>query len=195
MEREIAPLPPVLEKFHGTLEGLQSQSSTELTLSSPLQPKSHGAQNVHFHGQRQKECSKLCLCQCHEQKSFVSPRWTESLFGQLFLTYSGRPLSQNHNCNIISCQEWKSNQVVFRATYFFPSWLLQRVIVVIDRWSPIGHVMSVRTPRIVPDSPGFYPASIGKLHTLQKLFRNGEASPFDTRGSDGYTFLQVSSQG
>lgn len=195
LEREIAPLSPTVEKLRGALEYLQPKLSNELALSPTLSTQSEPPNHTRRPPSQtlsRTGCQKLCICRCHEQKSFNSPRWVATIFGQLFLAYSGTALFQNHNCNIISCEEWRSKQVVFRATYFFPSWFLHRVLVICDRWSPIEHSISVRTPRLVPDGSRFFAAQLGKTQSLQRLFTSGEGSPFDTRDYDGLSLLSVS---
>lgn len=149
LERGISPLSPTFEKLQATLDSFQPKPTTELALSQVSQAQPELAtppQYLPEQNDSQTRCTDLCICRCHERKSLISPRWTASIFGQLSLTYSLAALSQAHNCNIVSCQERKSEQAVVRAMYFFPTWFLNRALVVCDRWSSIEHSISVRTP-------------------------------------------------
>lgn len=194
-QRELANLSSISTKVLGSLESLGSQHSSEPVAShnSWQEPKrnSHDLP-IQKPNYPQTGCRKLCICRCHERRIFASPRWSGSLFGQIVIAYSGMARSENQSCNIASCQEWKSKQTVFKATYFFPKWLLQRVVVVCDRWSPpMGHLIRIRTPRVVAWCPRFYAATMGRTHSLQKEFADGTGSPFDTL-ENGVSLLHVS---
>lgn len=137
-------------------------------------------------------CSALCICTCHRRKTFKSPAWLNGVIGLLFVGYTGVPLFRGHqSCSESLCR--RSEKALLVLNYHFPVWFLARNIALRDQWTPTdGHMLTVRTPRVVPNSPYMAAAKAGNVAEIQHLFMQGKASPFDVL-PDGTSALSVSS--
>jgi hypothetical protein len=140
---------------------------------------------------REKRCeADWCNCICHRVGSIQTPKFICSLFGALSLKYSGVSV-WNHKC-ITQCHS--QSIPTLRASYVFPSWLMERAVHFVLSVSRMGGIqIGLATPRTVPgDSPIFQCAIEGDLMGMQRLFGDGLASPFDVAQSTRRTVLHVS---
>lgn len=184
---QFADLQPRLRLINSTLQGIQ----TSVSGIGDTRPTIYEIRAItHI----PSKCHGLCKCRCHQKLSFKSPGWMQSVIGHLFVGYYGTPLVLGKwSCNEWHCQ--RDRKSILNIAYFFPGWFLRRIILINSRWSPTyGHVISIKTPRIVGDGtmPVFTISSAGNLIGLQSLFSQGLASPFDANNTDGGTSLVVS---
>ena len=139
-------------------------------------------------------CHGQCYCSCHIRKRARTPASLENLMGNLFVGYTGMPLSQRI-CNLPTCQH---QQRGFSAqfTYYFPWWFVARALVAtISIGLAMGPEFTLRLPHVVPESsPIFQLARSGNVQGLAYLFNNGLASPYDIAGESGATVLHESIQ-
>lgn len=112
--------------------------------------------------------------------------------GLLFMRYSGTPLLKAMNYSKRRCKE-RHRQSEIQALYYFPSWMLHRMINIVARWdSNSNPTMNLRVMRVIPDqSPLFTYAILGKLAEIQGLFSQHLASLFDIRDQDGRSALHI----
>lgn len=137
------------------------------------------------------KCTKYCPCRCHRKSQFHTPLWFERVFGTLFCTYTGMPISVASSCTEETCE---GGDTSFQLTYFFPSWLVSRAIILsvsLNELSGRGAAICISVPRLIPDTSAVWAAvSSGELDPLKCLFKQGLASPFDI-DSEGRTLLRV----
>ncbi|PVH85376.1 ankyrin [Cadophora sp. DSE1049] len=121
-------------------------------------------------------CDPFCGCQCHTLSVARFPSWMEALIGSLSVGYSGIP---------------QEGEVLVKATYFFPTWFLSRMITVIDRWNSIdGHDIVLKAPRVVSSSADiFVMAQEGNIRGLQEIFSQRRASIYDVSEGEGRSAL------
>lgn len=127
-----------------------------------------------------RTCRPLCVCVCHRESRLTSPKWMTSAIGTLFLGYSGVPISfLSANCTEVACCSNKS--ALINVQYWFPSWFLQRMVILRNRYSPSnGNQISVRTPRLAGSFTEIFAASLsGNLEMVRFLLSKRKASPFD----------------
>ena len=136
-------------------------------------------------------CYGQCYCSCHIRKRARTPTSLGNFIGNLFVGYTGMPISQRI-CNLRTCQR---QQRGFSAqfTYYFPSWFVARALVAtISIGMAIGPEFTLRLPHVVPESsPIFQLARAGNVQGLAYLFNNGLAPPYDIAGESGATVLHV----
>lgn len=192
MALEIARIRPSVDSIQGLLQRVLTSSQT-LELSN-ANTKLRSSQNPTFRFQTsiKPSCSQFCICRCHQVKKASSPTWMAGLLGLLFASYSGLPILRNTPCNETQCKQ--NQKSLLRVNYYFPSWLLNRMVIFRDQWSPYdGHIISVRTPRLISrHSEIFVMIQMGNLDGIRNLFASGAASPFDTQEDDGRSVLMVS---
>jgi hypothetical protein len=111
--------------------------------------------------------------------------------GRLLVQYSCLSVLMAR-CHDANCERNERSTLAF--SYFFPTWLLaRRILVRLAYSSANGPELLLRLPRVVPPtSDVFNFARTGNVRGLQHLFENGLASPFDVN-SCGLTPLHVSS--
>jgi ankyrin repeat protein len=111
--------------------------------------------------------------------------------GLLFMRYSGTPLLNPMKCSKRRCKE--RHQSKMNASYYFPSWMLHRMIEVVARWDANATpTMNLRVMRVIPDhSPLFSFAMEGSTAGIRDLFLKDLASPIDIRESDGRSALHI----
>lgn len=140
---------------------------------------------------RSRRCPRSCNCQCHSSSHLKAPKWMSNTLGLLFMGYSGVPLLSRRGCNNGRCRG--SERSSMHVSYYFPSWLVARMIDVNARWSSqCRPSMSLRVMRVLPDdAPLFGYVRQGDIPSVQSLFRQGLASPIDVAASDGRSVLHI----
>ena len=142
---------------------------------------------------RSTTCPVHCPCQCHTASRLRSPGWLCKAFGRLFIGYSAIPILNRKPCNEKSCR--KQSQPRLIVTYFFPLWLLKRVMSIRATFSleePIGSSWVTKIPRVVPgDAAIAVKAFQTDVTAVQTLFSQGKASPFDVQAHFGNSPLHV----
>lgn len=154
----------------------QSTKNNEVFSLPPTQP----APTIRVQTSIQRSCTGLCKCICHRPTTLTSPEWLKGLVGLLFIGYTGSPLLNVYArpCSENLCRKNKNS--LLKVNYLFPSWFFPRMISLRDRWNPTdGHLLTVRTPRVVSNTPIWATITSGNLAQLQMLFAQGNASPFD----------------
>jgi hypothetical protein len=141
----------------------------------------------------ESRCPPACTCQCHKVATFRYPAWTRHLIGSLFVGYSGIPLINTRKCNEKSCRGGK--RFLVKLSYFFPSWLVARMVFAISASSNLFDVPDpfVRVPRVVKSSSDiFILAQKGNILEMQKLIAEARGSILDINGNEGRSALHVS---
>lgn len=146
---------------------------------------------LHAQTSLQISCDPLCMCRCHHSINIQTPTWLKGLLGLLFFGYSGSPLLPRGSCDQKACRKQSSS--ILKVDYYFPSWLIHRMIVLRNQTTPRdGHMLTVRTPRVVDNlSEIFNACKYGNMDRVRCLFAEGLASPFDV-DSGGVTPLLAS---
>ena len=139
---------------------------------------------------RQAVCSPLCSCACHLETQIQSPRFLSSVLGALFISYGGMPV-QKRACTEGSCRV--AAQPSASITYYFPPWLLARMVYVFFNMTPLaGPSASLKVHRTVPgDAEVFAHARTGNVARIKELFEQQLASPHDVHAESGVSPLHV----
>ena len=152
----------------------------------------YGTVRVRASQYRRNPCEGWCSCICHRPRCIRTPEKADYLLGSLFVGYSGLP-TRTRQCNERNCRKQSIPSV--NVVYFFPRWLLARVVhfaVAISYMK--GPTVSLSMPRAIPDNaPILFFAVQGNLEGIRSLFDQGLASPYDVGISNGRTALHVSS--
>lgn len=137
-------------------------------------------------------CTPWCSCSCHTETHLRSPHILDSIFGALFIGYSGAPSMRKAACDQPSCH--LQAQPMSCMTYFFPRWFLARAVSITLASTPLaGPVASLKFQRTVPGSADIFTyAKVGDVNGMKRLFQNGMASPHDIHYESGVTALHVS---
>ena len=140
---------------------------------------------------RRSKCAPLCNCTCHHETWLRSPQFLSSILGSLLLSYGGLSL-QKKSCSEQSCQGSAHASASF--AYYFPQWLLARMIYVFLSLTPLaGPSAALRVHRIVPgDAEVFIHAKTGNVERIRELFQKQLASPHDIHAESGVSPLHVS---
>ena len=138
--------------------------------------------------------SALCSCTCHARVAVRSPQWLASAFGSLLVNYSRPSPDSCSSCSRISCRN--NNESSFQSRYYFPPWMLHRMLSVQCKWNPLsGCNFALITPRAVYSrSIVFTLAQHGNIRGMQRLFEQRTASPYDISIEEGRSALHVSGQ-
>lgn len=130
-------------------------------------------------------------CFCHRQTYLETPAGLEYLFCSLSMAFSGSPVQINpYNERTYSRQ----STPILKINYFFPQWLLPRVVQFMLRLSCMQEPeLILRVPRVVSDNaPVLFFAVQRNLDSIEDLFNQGLTSPFNVALSSGRTALHVS---
>lgn len=124
---------------------------------------------------RRVPCQSACNCACHQTQRFTSPRFLESVFGNLFLGYSGLP-SVFRKCTILGCRQDSSK--LAKMTYRFPCWFWQRAVNIAFSYTySAGPEWVLRLTCIRPwDSDWFQFARTGNVKGLKRFIVDKQAS-------------------
>lgn len=138
------------------------------------------------------KCDRFCRCQCHINTSYTTPRWMRFFIGTLYISYSGTPLLNRRPCNYLRCR--KSGSPTSNFIYYFPGWMVSRVLSVTGRHDDlngIGASWTVRIPRVISEESDIWRrVRFGSAAVLLDTFREGLASPFDV-SCHGMSLLAV----
>lgn len=139
---------------------------------------------------RRSECEGWCSCSCHQINYYRTPKDIETTFGSVHIGLSGlSPYRQR--CSERSCR--KQTIPTFRAAYYFPQWLLARMIsFAVSLTYMNGPQMSLHVPRVIESNADLFTFAVqGDLSSMKRLFKTGRASPYDVAASNGRTALHV----
>lgn len=119
-------------------------------------------------------CARWCSCDCHSRYRLVIP------LAIGFLQASFRGISLKRTCSENNCRRPSSTAV--KMTFNFHSSVWNRFVYFSLRYTPLcGPEINIRLPRIVDawSSKLWTHSLVGNVEGIQKLFANGEASPWD----------------
>lgn len=188
---QLTEIQPKIQAIHSSLREIQSSfDSNRKDLQQSIRPTFQLKSSIY----RESACDRLCICQCHQNLTLISPTWLRDFLGALLFGYHGAPLWYRRSCNEKFCK--REETCLLNAVYLFPAWFLRRMIYYKHTWDPThGHLINIRTPRVIDSttSPIFLCASFGNIKGMQDLFAQGLASPFDVGGSWLESPLLVSS--
>ena len=139
----------------------------------------------------QLRCMKECSCICHLRRTYRSPPILDRFFGVLSVGCAGIP-RVTPPCDSTECAQRSSPTVLI--SFFFPSWLLTRALIVLGRFTPMhGPEMIIRLPRVVGDNALIFDrCAQNDIRAVRELLRQGLASISDVRCTTGETPLHVS---
>ena len=133
-----------------------------------------------------------CGCVCHRPHFVKTPRNLTKALGFLFIQYSGYPFAVFAKCTEPGCQA--HSRFTAQVFYYFPVWLLNRMIVIqylLTLFNEPAVSMTMRA--VVPSGAEIFQfANTGDCIGLQRLFTERSASPNDV-DIHGGTALRVSS--
>jgi hypothetical protein len=124
--------------------------------------------------------TEWCTCICHRAGKISNSDALSSLFGQLHVRFSDMPMLAPP-CDNNICRK-RRRLPYLRINYFFPTWLLARMLTTTLVYSQRDgiNVHRLRAPRIVPEgAPIFTMAQHGNIDGIRQLFIKGQASPYD----------------
>jgi hypothetical protein len=136
-----------------------------------------------------KTCRPWCSCCCHIRRSVRSPGLVKGFIGSLFVGYSGVPLA-TQPCNERQCR--RRSTLRFILSYQFPSWFWTRALFASFTTANVpGPEMLIRVQMKIPYASETYQHCLnGNAESLQRLFQERVASPFDV-DQDGLSLLHV----
>jgi hypothetical protein len=166
---------------------ISTDSKALLTQRTPLTTQSYI--KIRTIGQ-QLPILRSCQCDCHSVSRMKTSGKIDTLFGLLFIGYSGS-LSRWSSCKRCPCPKNADRTANF--TYYFPKWFMARVIYIVGSWNSMdGPNIALRMMRIIPDdSLIFHYAGRGMISEMQSLFQDRLASPFDVSSKTGRSALHV----
>ncbi|KAK0701447.1 ankyrin repeat-containing domain protein [Apiosordaria backusii] len=129
-------------------------------------------------------CPTSCICVCHRYLRLRSPERLQRICGVFFLELASLYM-MGRSCTKKSCR--KQSTSIARLTYFFPQWLLLRMVSA-TLWVPDLQAcnLSLKVPRVVPEeSEIFCRARLGDIQGIQSLLDRGLASIYDVGISTG----------
>lgn len=129
---------------------------------------------IKFQMLRRLTCHSACHCACHQTQRYASPGFLESIFGNLFLGYSGMP-SVIRKCTVLGCRQ--DSPKLVKMTYRFPYWFWQRAVNIGFSYTySTGPELMLRLTCIRPDhSDWFKFARTGNVEGLMQLLVNKQA--------------------
>lgn len=134
-------------------------------------------------------CSQACQCTCHSTQRKQTAGLCSLFFGTVCLKFIG---GNNFGaCNSFGCK--RRLPIFLSVGYYFPRWILDRVVQVsIDNSLTGSFRMVLQVPRICSDaSTIFHLATAGDIQGMKSLFDRRLASPHDVSASFGYSVLHV----
>jgi len=136
-----------------------------------------------------RSCRPWCSCRCHVRRSVRTPGLVKNFMGSLFLGYSGVP-GITEPCNETQCRRRSSARFIL--SYQFPSWFWTRALFAsFVKSTMFGPEMLLRVQTTIPYTSETYNHCLkGNVGSLQRLFEEGCASPFDV-DPDGVSLLHV----
>ena len=188
---EAVPLSvPKVDEESNELGLLRHLSDYGGTAESGLLPRPYAADRSRAPHYRRLPCSGWCSCRCHGLTYYQSPQSFDSILGTLLIGHSGVSFKKQP-CNEPSCR--KQPIPTFRLKFFFPQWMVSRVIQFVAQLSYMkGPELFLRVPRVVPDNaPALFYAVQGDIDGIKSLFSKGLASPYDVALTNGRTAFHV----
>ncbi|KAF2095168.1 ankyrin [Rhizodiscina lignyota] len=125
-----------------------------------------------------RSCRSGCGCKCHIRHQFrLSARALDGLFGAMFLSYVGfSPSAKFFKSK--RCSRCTDASAVL--TYYFPSWLIEKVIAIKLSSMASGITASLSVSPVIPESAEVLRyACHGRFTSMVSLFQKGLASPQD----------------
>ena len=137
------------------------------------------------------KCLDPCTCMCHRRYTTRSPQFLSRFLGLLFLGYAGLPMI-TPSCDSKECTQRASPVAV--AAYYFPLWLLARVVSFTMKVSHFeGPQFSLRVSRVIDGGSSIFGlVQNGETSAVKELLQQRITSPFDISHTSGYSALMVS---
>lgn len=146
-----------------------TEESTVIVMSSrPVRPQSTSCQ------------TNWCTFVYHRSEKISNLNAMSSLFGRLHFKFSDIPIF-TPPCNVDRCRK-RRRLPYLRIDYFFPTWLLRRILTATLVYSTRGSIdiYRLRAPRVVAtEAPIFTMAQTGNVEGIRSLFTENRALPFD----------------
>ena len=171
------------EDIRGSLTSVNGQAdNTDVSLENAVDVKTSLKSLDQF--------SRSCTCYCYPKRSIQITEVLSSLTGSMCISYSRGQIGPP--CCQTLCR--RNLPTALNLTYYFPSWLLTKVVSVFLSFDPAGSPsVSLQVPRIRPDtSKIFHLATAGDIGGMKTMFERGLASPNDVSYRFGYSVLHVS---
>ncbi|GFF56429.1 hypothetical protein IFM46972_10511 [Aspergillus udagawae] len=174
-------------------EALQYRKESKETsiLSEKTTSGSPDNETLRVHFAHYIPCRNWCPCSCHaKRKSRVTvPGIMESIFGKVFIGYTGLPIL-NKQCDFRGCKDRQKSAVTME--YWLPWWFVSKNLRLYIKDLPTtGPQLQLSTARRVPDaSQSIAFAMQGNIEGLKYLFAQGLASPRDVSNSRGYSLVR-----
>ncbi|RAH66010.1 uncharacterized protein BO66DRAFT_192920 [Aspergillus aculeatinus CBS 121060] len=134
---------------------------------------------------------RSCPCVCHrKQKARMTiPGVMESLFGKIFVGYTGLPVLKKR-CDFRGCKDQQTPAVTME--YWLPWWFMSMNLRFYLRdLAGQGPQLQLSTSRRVPDNAqSVIFAMQGNIEGLKYLFSEGLATPRDVSNSRGFTLVR-----
>jgi hypothetical protein len=124
---------------------------------------------------QKRSCTAFCGCNCHNRARYRTTSFTNRLLGKLFLGYNSLPLVGT-KCSEPSC----SQRSPFSATitYYFPTWLIARMISLILITTTTGDPAAcIKIRPINFDFSIFHFSSEGNTAGAKSIIRHRTAHP------------------
>lgn len=140
-----------------------------------------------------QSCTPYCSCQCHVRNHTQTPGWLKTVIGAFIMDYTGTSLLRTTPCNYPKCRS--QGRGSSRLVYYFPTWMMQRVLCVSGTFRGLtgaGASWTLRMPRLVPHNFTMWPMIERSMASeVKRILGTGEASIFDI-STDGDICLHVS---
>lgn len=136
------------------------------------------------------ECSSECKCSCHTKQNVQALSSLGTIFGRLFLAYTGSSILRKP-CDLSICRQQNARSI--RLTYFFPQWFLHSVVSTTFSTTGLGALsLNLKVRKLVSETSRLFALSqIEGVDGIQQLFDKREASPDDVYYRGGWTPLHV----
>ena len=171
-------------------ENRQNNLDGSISQSSQPQPLFRYTSFVSFSMTRSRKCLNGCVCPCHKRRRFMTPELVKNIIGALFIGYTGRPMLED--CSEKNCQDHSAR--LLELTYYFPIWIVSRVIFLIIGIPHTGSpTFGLVVRKVIPFSsePYFFQmASSGNTEGIKSLFESCQADANDLSDT-GNTALNV----
>lgn len=155
-------------------ESSQSQQQ-HLTQTTTTTETKTSRFKIEFSRFQKRSCTSFCSCVCHKRTRFRSPTFARRLLGSLCVGYSSIPLFAQ-KCSEETCREKTNFSATF--TYYFPSWLISKMISLIFITTAAGDPAACLSIRpLNRDFSIFRMASTGDLSGIKSILGTRNVHP------------------
>ena len=138
------------------------------------------------------KCQDSCHCSCHTRRRITTPNWVKNVFGALLMNYTGCLVFEPACCKK-SCKSHTPRSI--EITYYFPTWVIARVICLIVGTPRMGNpTFGLVLRRSIPFSAEphfFHLAWRGNSEEIASLLESGQVQLNDLEEAHGKTALTV----